>query len=159
MPCSPPNTGSRSSRLTAEPFMHQHFQQGLATDALACRDLTGFRNIRFGQSQGNLSAGSPVQSADEARSLSCACLLRSFNRFPLYEFAARATGPPVCLFRLVNESRHVPRSLFIDSLPLHPPGRIVLFCPASRSYAVTTRIRSPRSIKIVASSRPAAVSQ
>ncbi len=119
----------RSPRLAAEAFMDQHFEQGLVSHTFAGRDLSRLRHVGFRQSQRDLNAGSPVQSADKARSLRRAPLPKGFGRSPLYKFAARATGPPVRLFAFIHKPRHVNRFFLHSFTPPVPGG------PGSPSFA------------------------
>jgi len=87
--------------------MHQHLEQGLVTDALACREFSRLQYVGFGQSQRDLNAGSPVQFADKARPVRRAPPLRRAGRFLLQKLATLATCPPVRLFPFIPELRHV----------------------------------------------------
>ena len=102
--------------------MHQHFEQGLVTDALACRELSRLRYVKLGQAQRYLNIGDPVQPADKARSLWCDSPLERSGRFLLYKLATLATGPPVRLFSFIRKLRHVNRFPFHHITPRVPAG-------------------------------------
>ena len=47
--------------------MHQHFEQGLVSDALSRREFARLCDVRLRQAQRYLNAGAPVQLADKTR--------------------------------------------------------------------------------------------
>jgi hypothetical protein len=48
------------SRFAPQAFMHKHFQKRLVSNALAASDLSGFGDIRRGQSKCDLHTGCPA---------------------------------------------------------------------------------------------------
>jgi len=48
---------SRAAGFAAKPFMHQHLEERLVSDAFSCCEFPGLGYIVFGQSQRNLDAG------------------------------------------------------------------------------------------------------
>src|SRR5438309_11978774 len=97
---------SRPARFAAKPFMHQHLEEGLVSDALSRCQFPGLGYIGFGQSQRNLDAGHLVQLTDKARASRRASFLPACGRLLLYELPAFAAGPPVRLLCFVDELGH-----------------------------------------------------
>src|SRR6266404_840472 len=76
---------SRPARFAAKPFMHQHLEECLVSDALSRCEFSGLGYIGFGQSQRNLDAGDLVQLTDKARTPRRPSLLPGSRRLLLYE--------------------------------------------------------------------------
>src|SRR3954453_19965300 len=103
---------SRPARFAAKPFMHQHLEEGLVSDALSRCEFSGLGYIGFGQSQRNLDAGDLVQLTDQARALRRASFLPGSGRLLLYELSPFAARPPVCFLGFADELGHDDRCLF-----------------------------------------------
>ena len=54
---------SGAAGFADEALAHEHFQEGLVTDALAFGDLAGLREIGFRQADGDLHATNPLKTS------------------------------------------------------------------------------------------------
>src|SRR5205814_8440954 len=127
---------SLPARFAAKPFMHQHLEEGLVSDALSRCEFSGLGYIGFGQSQRNLDAGDLVQLTDKRRAPRRASFLPGSGPLLLYELAALAAVPPVRLLSFVDELGHDDRFLFHRFTPLASAGR---GNPSSARHPVRTR--------------------
>ena len=109
--------------------MHQHLEQGLVANALALSQFPRFRHVGLRQSQRNLDALGPVQSADQMRPFRRCSFFEERRGLPFYKFPTLAAGPPVRLFFIACKFRHFHRALFIASFPSQPRREIVPVLP------------------------------